>query len=68
MKQCILNQTQGYWLLYDALNVALLTSVHTKSDSTIWDYPFQSCEGGFWIWIRGIVGVYDGKNSGYIHY
>ncbi len=27
VKQCILNQTQGYWLLFDALNVTLSLSV-----------------------------------------
>jgi len=27
VKQCILNQTQGYWLLSNALNVALLLTV-----------------------------------------
>jgi hypothetical protein len=42
--------------------------VYEKLDSTIWDYPFQFCEGGFWIWIRGIVGVYDDNISlGYIN-
>jgi len=27
VKQCILNQTQGYWLLFDALNATLLINV-----------------------------------------
>jgi hypothetical protein len=36
------------------------------SYSTIWSYPFQFCVGGFWTWIGGIVGAYDGKSSGYI--
>jgi hypothetical protein len=31
MKQCIFNQTQGYWLLFYALNVALSIKVYMQN-------------------------------------
>jgi hypothetical protein len=67
VKQYIFNQIRRCWVLFNTLNVALFNQcVYGKSNSTIWNYPFQFCEGGFWIWIGGIVGVYNGKNLGYI--
>jgi len=31
VKQCIFNQTQGYWLLFDALNVVLSIIMYIHS-------------------------------------
>jgi hypothetical protein len=31
VKQCIFNQTQGYWLLFCALNVALSIGVYMQN-------------------------------------
>jgi hypothetical protein len=36
--------------------------VYVKSDWAIWNYLCQFCEGEFWIWIGGVVCVYDGKS------
>jgi hypothetical protein len=32
VKQCILNQTRGYWLFSDALNATLSTSVSLQNE------------------------------------
>ncbi len=36
--------------------------MYAKWDWVIWNYLCQFCERGFWVWIRGIVCVYDGKS------
>jgi hypothetical protein len=28
--------------------------------------PFQVCEKEFWIWIKGIMGAYDGRSPRHI--
>jgi hypothetical protein len=48
VKQCILNQTQGYWLLFDALNVALSMSVCMQNQIQQYEITaFNFVKGGF---------------------
>jgi hypothetical protein len=57
VKQRILNQTQGYWLLFNVLNVALLINVCMQ-----YDYPLNFGRGDFELECGGIVGAYDDKS------
>jgi hypothetical protein len=45
VKQCILNQTQGYWLLSNALNATL--SINVCMQNQIQQYNITPFEGGF---------------------
>ncbi len=48
VKQCILNQTQGYWLLFDALNATLLINVCMQNQIQQSEItPFNFVRGDF---------------------
>ncbi len=69
VRECVFNQTQGYWLFFDALNGTLSINVFVYNEMEWYEindmrlFPSILCKA-FWVWIGGFVHLYDGRNQG----